>query len=195
MFQQAPSTAQARRPRLRLLAAGLAAVALFGASAGTGDALAAKCPGGSASPTKASRGEMTRATLCLVNAERRGRGLPTLRLNGRLTAAARAHSRDMVRRHYFEHTAPGGQTLVKRIRQSGYLTSAKRWLVGENIGWGAASKGSARAIVKAWMNSPSHRKAILTRSYRDAGIGVVKGVPTPGASGGATFTLDFGVRR
>jgi uncharacterized protein YkwD len=195
MFQQAPSTAQARRPRLRLLAGGLAAVALFGASAGAGDALATKCPGGSASPTKASRGEMTRATLCLVNAERRGRGLPTLRLNRRLTAAARAHSRDMVRRHYFEHTAPGGLTLVKRIRHTGYLTSTKRWLVGENIGWGAASKGSARAIVKAWMNSPSHRKAILTRSFRDAGIGIVKGVPTPGASGGATYTLDFGVKR
>jgi uncharacterized protein YkwD len=194
MFQQASSTAQAR-PRLRLLAAGLAAVAVFGVSAGTGDALATKCPGGSASPTKASRGEMTRATLCLVNAERRGRGLRTLRLNRRLTAAARAHSRDMVRRHYFEHTAPGGRTLVNRIRQSGYLTSTKRWLVAENIGWGAASKGSARAIVRAWMNSPSHRKAILTRSFRDAGIGVVKGVPTPGASGGATFTLDFGVRR
>jgi uncharacterized protein YkwD len=185
---------QASRSRLRVFAAGVAAVAVFGASIQTGGALAANCPGGSGSPTKASRGEITRATLCLVNAERGGQGLRPLRLSRRLSVAARGHSRDMVRRHYFGHTAPDGSTLVERVRSTGYLNSARRWLVGENIGWGEGSKGTVRAIVQAWMHSPRHREAILSPSFRDAGIGVVRGVPTPGASGGATYTLDFGVK-
>jgi uncharacterized protein YkwD len=180
---------------LRLLAAGLTAGALLGGSAGSADALAATCADQNASPAKVSPAKITRATLCLVNAERSDRGLRRLKMSSRLSAAARRHSRDMVRRQYFEHTAPGGRTLVQRIRRTGYLKSADRWLVGENIGWGAASKGTARAIVNAWMHSPPHRKAILTRSYREAGIGVVPGVPAQGPSGGATYTFDFGVRR
>jgi uncharacterized protein YkwD len=183
-----------RRSRPRLLAAGLAAAALFGASAGTGDALAASCPGASVSPARATQGELARATLCLVNVRRRSRDLPSLRMNGRLSDAARRHSSDMVRRQYFEHTAPGGTTFLKRIRRTGYLRSARHWLVGENIGWGAGSDGSAREIVQAWMHSPPHRKAILTRRYREAGIGVALGAPTPDASQGATYTLDFGVK-
>jgi uncharacterized protein YkwD len=177
-----------------VFAAGLVAVAVFGASIQPGDALAANCPGGSASPITASRGEITRATLCLVNAERERHGLRPLRVNRRLSVAARRHSRDMVRRHYFDHIAPDGSTVVERIRATGYLNSAHRWLVGENIGWGESSKGTGRGIVQAWMHSPPHREAILTPSFRDAGIGVVKGAPTLGAPGCATFTLDLGVR-
>jgi len=177
-----------------IFATGLVAVAVFGASIQTADALAANCPGGSASPIKASRGEITRATLCLVNSERAGQGLRPLRMNRRLSVAARGHSRDMVRRHYFEHTSPDGSTVVERIRATGYLNSAHRWLVGENIGWGERSNGTARGIVQAWMHSPPHREAILTPSFRDAGIGVVKGAPTPATSGCATFTLDLGVQ-
>jgi uncharacterized protein YkwD len=187
--------AHPRRTPLRLVAAGLTAVALLGGSAGSADALAKACADRNALPTKASPAEITRATLCLVNAERRDHGLRPLQMNSRLSAAARRHSRDMVRRQYFEHTAPGGPTLVQRIRRTGYLESADRWLVGENIGWGASSKGTAHAIVDGWMHSPPHRKAILTGSYRDAGVGVIRGVPAQGPSGGATYTLDFGVKR
>jgi uncharacterized protein YkwD len=44
------------------------------------------------------------------------------------------------------------------------------------------------------MESPGHRENILRGAYRDVGIGVVVGVP--GSKGlGATYTLDFGVRR
>jgi uncharacterized protein YkwD len=181
--------------RLRLLAAGFAAATLLGAAAGTGDALAATCAGATARPGEISRTETARATQCLVNAERRGRGLRALRPSARLAAVARSHSRDMVRRRFFAHTAPGGITFLDRIRRSGYLRSADRWHVGENLGWGSGPGGSPEAIVRAWMQSPPHRKAILTAAFRESGVGVARGVPVPAAGGGATFTMDFGVRR
>ena len=64
-------------------------------------------------------------------------------------------------------------------RRSGYMRSARRWRVGENLAWGAGGKSTPKAIVRAWMHSPPHRKAILTRSYRDVGLGVVSGIPQP----------------
>ena len=84
---------------------------------------------------------------------------------------------------------------MERIRHSGYLHSAHRWVLGENLAWGTRSRSSARAIVRAWMHSPRHRKAILTPAYREVGIGVVPGVQRPGQTEGATYTADFGVKR
>jgi hypothetical protein len=43
--------------------------------------------------------------------------------------------------------------------------------------------------------NPAQRRAILTRLFRDAGVGIVRGVPFPHASGGATYTMDFGASR
>jgi uncharacterized protein YkwD len=188
-------TALSRRCRLRPLTAGLAAVAILGLTGGPDDARAASCAGAQAMPAQGVPDTIARATLCLINVERRGRGLHPLRSSRRLAAAARGHSLDMVRKGYFSHTAPEGSGVVQRIRHSGYLHSAKRWRVGENLGWGSRGEGSPRAMVRAWMNSPPHRRAILTSSYRDAGIGVVLGVPGPLRAPGATYTVDFGVKR
>ena len=134
------------------------------------------------------------ATLCLINAQRREHGLGALRLNPRLSKAARAHSRDMVARRYFSHTTPDGVGFEQRIRESGYMRASRHWLVGENIAWGWRRRSSARKIVRAWMHSPPHREEILRPSFRDVGIGVVSGVPKPLPAGGATYTVDFGVR-
>jgi uncharacterized protein YkwD len=171
----------------------LVAVAILGA--GPGVASATSCANGDAEPDAMSATTVRRATLCLLNAERRSRGLAPLRLSRRLSAAARRHSRDMVRRRYFSHTAPGGSGLLQRIRRSGYLRSAHRWRLGENLAWGSRGRSSAYATVQAWMHSPPHRHAILTPSYRDAGIGVALGVPQPGPARGATYTADFGAKR
>jgi uncharacterized protein YkwD len=47
--------------------------------------------------------------------------------------------------------------------------------------------------MRAWMGSPGHRDNMLRGAYRHVGIGVAIG--TPGGGSGATFTVDFGVRR
>ena len=44
------------------------------------------------------------------------------------------------------------------------------------------------------MRSPAHRANLLRKAYREIGVGVVLGVPGSDAAG-ATYTVDFGVRR
>ena len=135
---------------------------------------------------------LVRATLCVLNAARARHRLPPLRLNTQLSAAARLHSRAMTRRRFFSHTSRGGASFVDRIRASGYLAGARSWTVGENIAYGASGRSSARAIGRAWMNSPGHRANILSSSFRDIGIGIASG--TPVGADGATYTTDFGRR-
>ncbi len=53
--------------------------------------------------------------VCLINAERRTRGLAVLASNGKLARAARHHSADMVARGYFAHTSPDGRTFGARL--------------------------------------------------------------------------------
>lgn len=181
--------------RSRALAAGLAAVAIAGATFGTGTAAAAPCAHAGSDPDRLTHGQVARATQCLLNAERRARGLPPLRLSSPLSHAASGHSADMVSRGYFEHSASTGPSFVQRVRHSGYLRSAHRWRLGENLAWGTPGRNSARQIVRAWMHSPRHRKAILTATYRDVGIGIAAGLPRAGAPAGTTYTADFGARR
>ena len=49
-----------------------------------------------------------------------------------------------------------------------------------------------RAIVRAWLGSPSHRRILLEPAFRVAGIGIAAGTPVADVSGGATYTADFG---
>jgi uncharacterized protein YkwD len=133
-----------------------------------------------------------RATLCFLNAGRVRHRLRPLRLNGRLSTAARRHSRAMVRERFFSHESLDGTTFLERIRATGYLTGVRSWAVGENIAYGSGSRSSPRSIGTAWMNSPPHRANILSRSFREIGIGLAGG--TPVGSGGATYTTDFGRR-
>lgn len=181
---------------LRLLAiVAVAAVAIFAATAEPPAALAATCASANAKPIDASRATVSQAMRCLINAERRKHGLHTLRLDPRLSKAARHHSRDMVRRRYFSHTTPDGIGFAQRIRGAGYLTPSRRWLVGENIAWGWRRRDAAARIVRGWMHSPPHRAEILEPSFRDMGVGAVAGTPRPLPRGGGTFTVDFGVKR
>jgi uncharacterized protein YkwD len=133
------------------------------------------------------------AVRCEINEIRTGNGLRPVRTTRPLRVAAERHSQDMVRRHYFAHVSPSGQTVTDRVRRAGYLKGARRPHLGENIGWGSGSLATPGAIVKAWMNSPPHRAIILTPSFRDAGVGIARGAPKGGD--GATYTLDVGRRR
>ena len=171
----------------------LAVLAVVGALAHPPAAGAVSCAKAHALPGQASQADLARATVCVSNAVRRGHGLRELRIDPLLSTAARRHSLDMVRRGYFAHTGPSGDTFVQRIRSAGYLSSAHRWLVGENLAWGWGASGSPGGIVKAWLRSPEHRKILLRPSYREVGVGVALGGPRPQAAPEATFTADFGV--
>lgn len=99
----------------------------------------------------------------------------------------------MVASQFFSHVSPGGSTLTVRVRKTAYLNGTSSWSLGENLAWGSRGRASPRAIVNAWMNSPGHRANILSRQFRDIGIGIAIGTPA-GFENGATYTTDFGRR-
>jgi uncharacterized protein YkwD len=153
------------------------------------------CGSVSLQPTESNLAQIERATRCLINVERRSRGLRGLRPNRRLARAALGHSRDMVRRSYFAHDSRSGASFSDRIRRRGYMTRATRWAVGENIAWGAGPRATPRRIVEAWMDSPPHRANILNRRFREIGLGIVLGAPRRGTPAAATYNTAFGARR
>ena len=170
----------------RLLLAAIAALLIVPTAA------SAACRGADRPLSKGHLRQARAAVLCLHNIVRRAHGLHRLRLSATLTGAARRHTRQMVRQRYFQHTSPGGSTLLARARAAGYLRSAFSFSLGENIGWGEGSLSTPRAMMRAWMHSPGHRANILRPQFRDIGIGLV--ARTPVGTGGGTFTTDFGRR-
>ena len=110
-----------------------------------------------------------------------------MRASRRLTRAAAAHSRAMVRRRFFSHVAPDGANLVDRLRRVGYLRRARSWVVGENIGFGSGRDSAPLRQMRAWMRSSAHRANILEPRWREVGLGVAAGMPN-GSRRGATYT-------
>jgi uncharacterized protein YkwD len=151
------------------------------------------CGAPDAEPSAATLGETAQSVLCLLNAERSSRGLGKLKMNARLSRAAKGHSDDMVANVYFAHDAKSGSSMLDRIRAAGYLKARASFTVGENIGWGSGTLAAPRALVKAWMNSPPHRANILQGKFRELGVGLTLGAPAPGIPGTAvTATTNFG---
>jgi uncharacterized protein YkwD len=155
---------------------------------------AQECVDADLEATTDNLGRIRAAILCLHNQIRAANDMPALRENKRLRKAALGHSRDMVKDGFFEHTTPEGTTMVDRILRAKYVREDEGWALGENLAWGTGSLGTPRGAVDAWMGSPGHRANVLKRAYREMGVGVVLGVPVSDAAG-ATYTVDFGVRR
>ncbi len=174
------------RRALAALAPVIAAGALFVAPA---DAAAATCKAADADPATTNLKTVKRATVCLLNQQRRRHGLGKLKVNKKLSLASQRHSNDMTRRKYFEHG-----NFVGRIKSARYLHGAGSWTVGENIAWGAGELATPREIVNAWMHSPGHRHNILSGKFKEIGIGVARGVPVRADYDGATYATDFGRR-
>lgn len=176
----APATVADAKPRVRAAKAVAAA--------------AQECPNADLEPAADNLGRIRDAILCLHNEIRDANGLPKLREHKRLRKAALGHSRDMVEDRYFEHTTPTGVTMVDRILRARYVREDQGWMLGENLEWGTGALATPRGALESWMKSPGHRANILRRSFRELGVGVVLGVPV-GDTAGATYTVDFGVRR
>ncbi len=104
----------------------------------------------------------------LTNMERQKEGLPPLKVNSLLTASSSAKLKDIFDRQYFNHDDPDGNKFSKFILGQGYNFV----YAGENL---AIDFDSNEDIVRAWMESPTHRKNILNANYEDIGISVMSG--------------------
>lgn len=100
----------------------------------------------------------------LVNLERTKRGLEPLGFSQELHDSAQAHADHMAFNDCYAHSCPGEPGLIGRIKQAGY----KGHPGGENIHTGQIDP---RWVVEGWMRSKGHRENILTKSYREAGVG------------------------
>ena len=175
-----------RRHLLILLATAAAALCL------PAGAFAA-CSGAAVQPNAENLDQIAATTLCLLNEQRAGKGLPALKEQTELDQASVDYSELMVDQQFFAHVSPSGSVLTQRLTDAGYLGPEGAWIVGENIAWGESYLGTPGAIVTAWMNSPGHRDNILSSDYDEIGIGIAVGVPTSD-NDGATYTTDFGHR-
>jgi uncharacterized protein YkwD len=117
-----------------------------------------------AEPTRPAAANWRQEIMRYVNRYRSRNGLSALSLEPILNKAAQAHSDDMAARDYFDHVTPNGKTVGDRVTRAGY-----RWRsVLENL---AAGQETPRAVVDGWINSPPHRRALLSDAIVDAGVG------------------------
>ena len=142
--------------------------------------------------------ELARALLAEVNRVRVANGLRPLAYSARLTNAATAHARALATAGQFTHTWPtNGRVFSSWIRDFYPARGYRVWSVGENLLW--ASPGFTPASgIQQWLDSPAHRRVLLTPSWRELGIAVVSAVSAPGAFGGRDVQIaaaEFGKRR
>jgi uncharacterized protein YkwD len=185
------------RHPLSLLTALLSCAALLLPAGAASAASSSRCANTTLIPDRTNTAQIRRATRCLINRERRRFGRKPLAANSTLNVPAQAYAQQMARENFFDHVSPTGSTLLKRVKGlTNYLTGRiARWSVGENLAWGSQQLGSPVAIVRSWMNSPSHRHNILNPGFRDIGIGVVAGAPEDvGGDPAGTYTTVFGQR-
>ncbi len=121
-------------------------------------ALALASPVAAASPAE--------TVLSAVNAARAKAGCQPLRLDARLTAAARAHATAMAEQNFFGHAGKDGSRFSSRIKRQGYSYST----AAENI---AAGYRSAGQVVSGWLNSAGHRRNMLNCRMTETGIAMV----------------------
>jgi uncharacterized protein YkwD len=134
------------------------------------------------------------ALVCELGRVRARRDVRRLRVSDELDLASERHAADMVQRQYFAHDSPGGQDVADRARRSGYLTSACSWRLGEVLAWGVEGRSTAAATVGAWMDSPDHRRILVSQRYADLGVGMVAGTPMPAYPSGVTAAVVLGRR-
>lgn len=116
-----------------------------------------------------------------INRARARHAAPPLRIGPALQRAARSHSNTILRTGNFTHG-----DWYSRLRRHG----ARGRTLGETIAWGVGTDGTARAIVRMWLDSPPHRATLLRRGFRYVGVGVATG-SFSGFGGASVATADF----
>lgn len=109
-------------------------------------------------------GEIVKET----NEARLTEGLPALATSSKLTIAAQLKANHMATNRYFGHWSPDGKTPWDFITMAGY----DYYTAGENL---AIHFMETEDMVKAWLNSPTHRANLLNPSFKETGIGIAYG--------------------
>lgn len=103
-----------------------------------------------------------------TNEERKQAGLEPLTYSSVLSQSAQKKAEDMFTNDYWAHNSPQGKTPWTFFDAAGYKYS----VAGENL---AKDFYNTDSLMKAWMNSPTHRENIVNTKYKEIGIAVVNG--------------------
>jgi uncharacterized protein YkwD len=132
------------------------------------------------------------ALLCELNGARARHDTGRLATQDDLGRAAQRHAADMRRRGYFAHESPGGRDVGDRLKRAGYARAGCSWRAGEILAWGGGPRSTAAALVDAWLDSPPHRRVLVSDRYEAVGIGLRGGTPYGGS--GVTAAAVLGSR-
>lgn len=105
--------------------------------------------------------------LNLINQARAGDNLAPLTADTELANVARIKSQDMIDNNYFSHNSPTYGNPFDMLKNFGI----KYIKAGENIAGNVGVKEAHEAL----MNSPGHRKNIMSPDYTHIGIGIKEG--------------------
>lgn len=112
------------------------------------------------------------SVLAAVNAERAKVGVAPLQLHPNLSRTAQMKADDMIVRNYRGHLMPDtNQPLTEEMRQ---LQAAVCVSASENLTWDDNVTNTKQSM-NSWLNSPSHKAAMLDPKYTYTGIGVGDG--------------------
>lgn len=144
--------------------AGTPSQAQYAAPMGT---TAPKTPSANTNSSKLTSAEQQ--MLNLINASRSQNHLAPLKVDMELTNVARIKAQDMIDNHYFSHFSPKYGSPFDMMKAFGvnYVQA------GENI----AGNQSVPNAENALMNSPGHRRNILSPNFTHIGIGIKTGGP------------------
>jgi len=173
--------------RAARIAAGIALVAVLLVPAAT----AARGAG------KRSLTPLESGVLVDINAFRRVHRLAPLKLNLRLTAAARSHTEQMAKDGYFAHDSADGSAFWRRIQEFYASSPWSYWSVGENLLWSSPDVTPAHAL-QMWLASPEHKANLMNPRWREIGVAAVHEAAAPGVFKGLDVTIvttDFGIRK
>ena len=102
-----------------------------------------------------------------VNRVRVGLGLTALAFNESLLRVARDYSRRMAEENFFSHNDPDGNTVRERVSEANI-----RWrILGENLSYSNGYINPVAVSMSGWMDSPTHRRNLLDRGWRQTAIG------------------------
>lgn len=104
----------------------------------------------------------------LTNEERVEGSLGTLKRNALLDEAARMKAEHMAKNQYFAHYSPDGVSPWFWFGRTNYNFVH----AGENLAIHFTDSGE---VVKAWMESPTHRANIMNGNYAEIGVGTAEG--------------------
>ena len=102
----------------------------------------------------------------LVNAYRAQKGLKPLRLNPKLSEAARRHSEDLAKSDRISHFGSDGSDAWERVRKTGYGAR----MTAENVGTG---QQSVEEVFRGWQKSRDHNANLLLKDADEMGVAMV----------------------